>query len=309
MMAFYFFIQYPDCHELKFHIPNIQNSLIDQGNSMENDSTLLSSVQNTKVKQVVKLRDRSERDRTGDFIIEGYRELLRAADSGRLISSLFFCPEFFLGSNEPLMIDRIQKKGAQIFQCTRQVFEKISYRDRPDGLIGIAPQHHLSLAEFDTLYLVGQASPFLVVAEAIEKPGNLGTILRSSDAVGLHGLIVCDRCTDLHNPNVVRASVGTLFTVPVVETKSDETIRWLKEKKIAIVAATPSAEKEFTETDLSGPIGIAVGTEQIGLSKQWMEEADVCVRIPMLGTADSLNVAMATTLLLYEALRQRRNKQ
>lgn len=268
----------------------------------------LSSVQNPRIKQLVKLRDRSTRDETGKFLIEGYRELLRAVDSGFPIDSLFICPELFLGSNEQFLIDRIRKNGAEILTCTKPVFEKISYRDRPDGLVGLAPQRHLTLSDFDKL-LAGKESPFLVVAEAIEKPGNLGTILRSSDAVGLDGLIVCDRCTDIHNPNVVRASTGTLFTVPVAETKGDETLNWLKQNKIQILAATPSAEKEFTDVDLTGPIAIAVGTEQLGLSERWMNEADIQVRIPMCGTADSLNVAMATTLLLYEALRQRRAKK
>jgi len=144
------------------------------------------------------------------------------------------------------------------------------------------------------------------VAEAIEKPGNLGTILRSSDAVGVDGLIVCDKCTDVYNPNVVRASVGTLFTVPVYETQGQQTIDWLREHQISIVAATPSAQIEYSQVDLTQPIAIAVGTEQLGLSDLWMKQADIQVRIPMLGVADSLNVAMATTLLLYEALRQRR---
>lgn len=278
-----------------------------QGGNM--DSYLsLSSIQNPRVKQLVKLRERSEREATDQFLIEGYRELLRAVDSGHPILSLFICPELFLGSNEQALIDRMQKRGTKILICTKSVFEKISYRDRPDGLIGLAPQRHLTLKDFDKI-LSNREAPFFVVAEAIEKPGNLGTILRSSDAVGLHGLIVCDRCTDIHNPNVVRASVGTLFTVPVAETKGDETLRWLKENRIAIVAATPSATKEFTDVDLSGSIAIAVGTEQLGLSKRWMNEADIQVRIPMCGVADSLNVAMATTLLLYEAHRQRQAKQ
>lgn len=268
----------------------------------------LSSVQNPRIKDLVKLRDRSEREKTDQFLIEGYRELLRAVDSGFPIDFLFICHELFLGSNESSLIERMVKKGTQIFNCSKPVFEKISYRDRPDGLIGLAKQRHLSLNDFDKL-LINKASPFLVVAEAIEKPGNLGTILRSSDAVGLDGLIVCDRCTDIHNPNVVRASVGTLFTVPVAETKGDETLQWLKKNKIAVVAATPSAKEEFTNVDLSGPIAIAVGTEQLGLSKLWMDNADIQVRIPMNGVADSLNVAMATTLLLYEALRQRRSRQ
>jgi len=175
-------------------------------------------------------------------------------------------------------------------------------------LIAVAKQQHLNLSDLEKI-IQKKSNPFLVIAEAIEKPGNLGTILRSSDAVHLDALIVCDKCTDIHNPNVVRASVGTLFTVPVIDAKGKDTLDWLRKHGIKILAATPSAEEEYTDVDLTGPIAIAVGTEQLGLSDLWMNEADLKVRIPMLGVADSLNVAMATTLLLYEALRQRMKKQ
>ncbi|MCB1111968.1 MAG: RNA methyltransferase [Chlamydiales bacterium] len=262
---------------------------------------LITSLQNPKVKEAVRLRDRRDRDKSGLFLIEGYRELLRAADNGQPIETLFICSELFLGSNEETLINRIQGSGAHVLSCSEAVFRKLSYRDRPDGLLAIAPQNRRTL---DTLALSQQ--PFLVVAEAIEKPGNLGTILRSSDAAAIDGLIVCDRCTDIHNPNVVRASTGTLFTVPVVEAGGDETLAWLRANDIKILAATPSAEKEYTQVDMTGPLAIAVGTEQLGLSDKWMDHADIQVRIPMCGVADSLNVAMATTLLLYEALRQRR---
>lgn len=258
----------------------------------------ITSVQNQKVKDIVKLRDRRAREKSGQFLIEGYRELLRAVDAGWDVEALFICPELFLGSNEPALIERC---GREVYTCTAKVFRKISYRDRPDGLLAVAPQKHKALADLS----IDSETPFFVVAEAIEKPGNLGTILRSSDATGVDGLIVCDRCTDIHNPNVVRASVGTLFTVPVVEAGGEETLRWLKEQGIATLAATPHAEKLYTEVDLTVPLAIAVGTEQLGLSELWMEQADIQVRIPMLGTADSLNVATATTLLLYETVRQR----
>lgn len=261
---------------------------------------ILTSLQNPKIKQLVHLRDRPERDKSCRFLIEGYRELLRACDAGQPVESVFICPDLFLGTNETQLIDKLAARGARIIQTNDKVFHKISYRDRPDGLVAIAIQQRKGLNDIP----LGQ-SPFLVVAEAIEKPGNLGTILRSSDAVGVDGLIVCDRCTDIFNPNVVRASVGTLFTVPVVEATSQETIPWLKSRGIAILAATPSAEREFTTVDMRGPLAIAVGTEQVGLSDQWMSQADLQVKIPMCGVADSLNVAMATTLLLYEALRQR----
>lgn len=276
------------------------------GGIMENDCGMhVSSLQNPRIKQIVKLRDRSEREKTGQFIVEGYRELLRAIDVGYPIESLYICPELFLGCNEPSLISRITDRGGKLWICSENVFRKISYRDRPDGLLAVSPQKHLHLRDLEAR-IAKRHDPFLVVAEAIEKPGNLGTILRSSDAVGLDGLIVCDRCTDIHNPNVVRASVGTLFTVPVVEAEGEETLGWLKSQGIAILAATPSATLEFTEVNMTGALAIAVGTEQLGLSERWMKQADIQVRIPMCGVADSLNVAMATTLLLYEALRQRR---
>lgn len=260
--------------------------------------SLISSLQNPKVKEVVKLRDRKTRDETGLFLIEGYRELKRALDAGREIKMLFYCPEFYLGSNEESLRELC---GCAVqFKCTKEVFEKISYRDRPDGLLAVAPQQHLGLSDLKL-----KENPFLLIAESIEKPGNLGTILRSSDAAGVDAVLVCDPTTDIHNPNVVRSSVGTLFTLPVLEVGAEETLAFLKKNGIAIVAATPHAKQEFTEADLKVPLAIVVGTEQYGLSKTWMELADIKVRIPMHGIADSLNVASATTILLYEVVRQR----
>jgi TrmH family RNA methyltransferase len=260
--------------------------------------SLITSLQNPKVKEVVKLRDRRPREESGLFLIEGYRELKRALDAGRKIQTLFYCPELFLGSNEDSLRD--QCKAALQLRCNREVFAKISYRDRPDGLLAVAPQQHLKLSDLKL-----KKNPFLLVAESIEKPGNLGTILRSCDAAGVDAVIVCDPTTDIHNPNVVRSSVGTLFTLPVIEATSDETLAYLKQHKIACLAATPHAEKEFTQVDLKIPLAIVVGTEQYGLTENWMNHADLQVRIPMFGVADSLNVASATTILLYEVVRQR----
>ncbi|MCB1114729.1 MAG: RNA methyltransferase [Chlamydiia bacterium] len=259
----------------------------------------LTSLQNPKVKAAIALRDSRDRKKTGLYLIEGYRENLRASDAGTPFVRLFYCPELFLGENEPALIEAIKTSGAEVLSCSKSVFEKLSYRDRPDGLLTVAEQNPLSLEHLKN-------PNFLVVAEAIEKPGNLGTILRSSDAVGVDGVIVADRCTDIYNPNVVRASVGTLFTRPVIEAKTDEILAYLKQNGIKIVSTTPYAEKEYTDVDLTVPIAIAVGTEQLGLSDKWLEAADIKVKIPMLGVADSLNVATATTLVLYEALRQRR---
>lgn len=261
--------------------------------------TKIESLQNQRIKDVVKLRDRRTRDETDLFLIEGFRELRRAVDAGRKIESCFYCPEFFLGDKEEALI---RETKAVAFECSSQVFSKISYRDRPDGLLAVAPQVHTSLSDLKI-----SKTPFFLIAESIEKPGNLGTILRSCDAAGVDAVIVCDPTTDIHNPNVIRSSVGTLFTLPVATASSEETLAFLKNHKIAIAAATPHASLEFTEADFKVPLAIVVGTEQYGLSKQWMNSADITVRIPMLGIADSLNVASAATLLLYEVLRQRRN--
>ncbi|MCH9627668.1 MAG: 23S rRNA (uridine(2479)-2'-O)-methyltransferase [Chlamydiales bacterium] len=258
---------------------------------------MLTSNQNPKVKEAKRLWKRRERESTQRFLIEGFRELSRATSVE--IETLFICPDLFLGENESDLIARIK---APVYPCSESVFRSLSYRDRPDGLLAVAKQSHLTLAS-----LKPSARPFYVIAEAIEKPGNLGTILRSSDATGVDAVIVCDKCTDIHNPNVVRASVGTLFTQPVVEAGGEETLQWLREQNIALLAATPSAKKEFTDVDLTQGVAIVVGTEQYGLTKRWMEGADLQVKIPMQGVADSLNVAMATTLLLYEVIRQRRH--
>jgi TrmH family RNA methyltransferase len=268
------------------------------------DILSLTSIHNPKVKQALDLRSRQERDRSQLFLIEGYREILRATNANWNFHCLFICEELFLGTNESALIKRLVDKNVQVIKCSEKVFHKISYRDRPDGLLAIAPQRRLKISDLSLQHPTHQW-PLFVVAESIEKPGNLGTILRSSDAVSVNGLLVCDRCTDIYNPNVVRASVGTLFTVPTIEAGGIETLEWLKQNQITILAATPHATQEFTQIDLKRPLAIAIGTEQLGLSEPWMKQADLQVRIPMNGVADSLNVAMATTLLLYEVLRQR----
>jgi len=261
---------------------------------------IITSAQNPRLRQTARLRDRSPRDEAQQFLIEGYRCVRRALEGGQPITELFICPELYQGVNEPQLVADCQARGARVFQLPPHLFGKLAYRDRPEGLLGVAPQRHLRLDD-----LPAGDPPFLVVAEAIEKPGNLGTILRSADATGVDGLILCDRCTDLFNPNVVRASTGTLFSVPVAECTTAEALDWLRARHVRILAATPHAQTVFTETDMRGPLAIVVGSEQYGLSEGWLGAADAQVRIPMLGMADSLNVATATTLLLYEVARQR----
>ncbi len=265
-------------------------------------SEKISSLQNPRIKQLVKLRDRRPRDEAGVFLVEGYREIRRALEKNVALREVYFAPAWFLGENEPALLEQARANGAQLFELTKDAFAKVAYRERPDGLLAVAPQWQRSLAE---LTFAGGKTPFLLVVEAIEKPGNLGTILRSADAAGCDAVIVCDPVTDIFNPNVVRASTGVLFSVPLVVADSQSVLVWLRDQGIRTVATTPAAEKIYSAVDLRGPLALVMGSEQYGLSEFWLKNADLPVRIPMAGQADSLNVAMATIITLFEAVRQR----
>ncbi|HVU24416.1 MAG TPA: RNA methyltransferase [Opitutus sp.] len=260
----------------------------------------ITSLQNPRVKELVRLRDRRPRDAAGVFLVEGYREIRRALEKRVTLRELYFSPDWFLGENETALIEQARAAGAQLFELSREAFAKVAYRERPDGLLAVAPQWKRELAD-----LVLPAVPFLLVVEAIEKPGNLGTILRSADAAGCHAVVVCDPVTDLFNPNVVRASTGVLFSVPCVVGESAAVHAWLRTKHIRTVATTPAATALYSDVDLRGPLAVVMGSEQYGLSEFWLKQADQPVRIPMAGQADSLNVAMATIITLFEAVRQR----
>ncbi len=188
----------------------------------------------------------------------------------------------------------------EIIQVTPAVFRKLSARENPDGWLALFRTPRVA---FRGLQL--GANPLLVVVEAVEKPGNLGAILRTCDAAGVSALVVCDPRADVYGPNVVRASRGTVFSVPIVVAAGDETRRHLREKGIRIAAASPSGQISYTRADLSGPLAIAVGTEDRGLSQNWIAECDTSLQIPMRGRVNSLNVSVATALLIYEAVRQR----
>lgn len=261
----------------------------------------ITSPANPKIKHVVKLRQRPYRDEARQMITEGYREIRRALDNGYKPEMLFFCEELYLrNENEAALVKDCADAGAELFECSKIVFEKMAYRDRPDGLIAVGGFIVRPLETFTP-----PPNALIVLAEAVEKPGNLGTILRTADAAGAAAVIVCDKCTDIHNPNVVRASTGALFSVPVIETEGPEALAWLRKNKFSILAATPHTEKLHFDVPMTGNIAIAFGAEQYGLTKLWMEAADLQVRIPMLGQADSLNVSAAATILLFEAVRQR----
>jgi TrmH family RNA methyltransferase len=261
----------------------------------------ISSPSNPKLKYVVKLRSCSTRESSGEMIVEGFRECRRALDNGYRPRAIFHCPDFYLkNENEPALVDECARKGAEVYTCSRQCFGKIAYKERPDGLLMVGPHVTVGLKDLKL-----PENALVLVTESIEKPGNLGTILRSADAGGVAAVIVCDRTTDIHNPNVVRASTGTMFSVPIAEATSEEAIEFLVSRGFKILAATPHAEKLHSEVDLTGNVAIALGAEQYGLTAKWMDGAELRVRIPMLGLADSLNVSAAATILVYEAVRQR----
>lgn len=261
---------------------------------------IITSLQNPRLKRLVRLRDRRPRDEESAFLVEGYREVRRALEKKVALDELYYAPGWFLGENEPALLAAAAAAGAELFELSKEAFAKVAYRERPDGILAVAPQWKRMLSD-----LTLPAEPFILVVEAIEKPGNLGTLLRSADAAGCDAVVVCDAVTDLFNPNVVRASTGVLFSVPCVVAENGLVLAWLKARGIRIVATTPSAATLYTESDLRGPIAIVMGSEQYGLSEFWLKNADLPVRIPMAGQADSLNVAMAALITLFEGVRQR----
>lgn len=264
----------------------------------------ITSLQNPQVKHVVRLRDRAGRDEARELVLEGSRALRRALTCGYRPHTVYFCAELRPGEDTEMLLADAAAAGAELWPVSAAVLHKMAYRDRPEGIIAVGPWLTVRL---DELRL--SDCPLVVVVVGVEKPGNLGAILRSADAVGADGIIVCDPRTDVHNPNVVWASTGAIFRVPIAVADFTATRTWLRERSIRALAATPHAAVEYTAVDLRAPVAIVVGSEEAGLDPAWLGEADLCVRIPMLGLADSLNVAMAATILLYEALRQRQAQQ
>ena len=236
------------------------------------------------------------------FIVEGYRAIRRMLDQEVSPAELYLGRDWFQGENEEALIVDAQRAGAKVTELGRDAFAKCAYRDRPDGLLAVVPQWNHSLEWLATQL---PPTPLVLVVEAIEKPGNLGTILRSADAAGVDGVILCDPVTDLFNPNVVQSSTGVLFAVPVVIAESANVRAFLGTQNIRTVATTPAATRYYTDADLTGPLAIVMGSEMHGLSDAWLADADETVVIPMAGQADSLNVASATLITLFEAVRQR----
>jgi TrmH family RNA methyltransferase len=260
----------------------------------------ITSVQNERVKRITKLqRKASARRAEGLTVIEGAREVQRAIENG------WQPTELWVGiADGPAAFQGLEKQlrcGTEVIQTSEAVFQKITYRENPDGVLAVGPLVGKKLSDLEL-----PETPLILVAEGLEKPGNLGALLRTADGAGADAVIVCDAATDLNNPNVIRASIGTLFYLPIAEASTEETIAFLKEKGIQTLSAMPEATMKYTEIDLRGPTAIVVGAEDRGLSAAWETQADLNVNIPMLGKNDSLNVSVSAAILLYEAVRQRR---
>ncbi|UCF06442.1 MAG: RNA methyltransferase [bacterium] len=262
----------------------------------------VSSPRNPRIRAAVLLRKRSERDRTGRMLIEGIRELRLAVRAGVSVRETFFCPELFKTDEEHGLLHELAGRNIDCVRVARRAFAKLAYREGTGGFVAVAERPERMLEGLAT-----GTNPLILVVDAVEKPGNLGAILRTADAAGVTGLIVSNPRTDLTNPNVVRASLGTVFTVPWVQSPAAEAVKWLKDKGIAIVTTTPAGDAvPYTDADLHSPCAIVVGSEDTGAGTIWLEASDVRVRIPMQGQADSLNVSVSASIILYEALRQRR---
>ena len=255
----------------------------------------ITSLQNPRIKYIVRLRDEKRQRRAdGLMLVEGWDEIQLALVAGRQPHTILSAPE--------LVSRQLNVVNADTERVTvsRSVFEKMSYRDNPDGWLAVFPIPQVSLEELKLSDL-----PLVIVAESVEKPGNLGAILRTADAAHVDAILVCDPRVDVWNPNVVRASRGAVFSIPAVECDNVSAVEWLKNHKIQILAATPSAKQVYSDIDLRQPVAVAVGTEDQGLTEFWMSSADVKVKIPMMGRVNSLNVSVSTALIVYEAVRQR----
>ncbi len=260
----------------------------------------ISSLQNPLVRQVTQLKHKNrERDKSGLFVLEGQRELSMAVAGGYRIATLLFYPEFF-PCEKALELAGSGSGAAEIVEVSREVYQKLAYREKTEGVLAIASTKDHSL---DTLHLPEE--PLILIAQAVEKPGNLGALLRTADAANLDAVIIADPIGDLYNPNTVRSSVGCLFTVPVATGNSGEVLEFLESKQIRLYAATLTDAIPYTLADYTGGCAIAVGTESTGLSKEWMKRADQRVVIPMEGQIDSMNVSVSAAILIFEAKRQR----
>jgi len=260
----------------------------------------IASLQNRQVKDAVRLRDHRGRRRQGRIIIDGARELIRAIDGGIELLQVFVCDA--IGQQDAVQgaMAAVSKTDARVRHVTPDVFAKLAFGQRAEGIVGVAQTPRRTLEALSV-----PEGALIAVLEMVEKPGNVGAVLRSADGAGISALVVADGRTDLYNPNAIRASLGTIFTVPVCEATSAETFSWLRERNLPIYAARVDGTVEYVDVDFTSPAAIVLGSETTGLSDIWRRDHVTAVRLPMLGVADSLNVSAAAAVLFYEALRQR----
>jgi len=257
----------------------------------------ITSTQNPKIKRLQALQQKSsERRQSGLFVVEGRRELMHCIETGFTIDTVFWCPDVE-GGTEPLPS---WPSDTRLYEVSKEVYEKVAYRGSTEGVIAEVRTRQLTLEELQL-----PERPLIVVVERVEKPGNLGAILRSADAAGVDAVIVCDPLTDLYNPNLVRSSVGAVFSVPCVACSSEACITFLKAHGIQILTAQLQDSELYYNTDMRRATAIVMGTEATGLTGAWRQAADAHIRIPMLGRVDSLNVSVSAAVLMYEAVRQR----
>ena len=256
------------------------------------------SLQNSKIKNIVKLQKASERKEQQLFIVEGHKEISMAIDAGFDLHSLFCCLSMGLKMNQ---IESFMQHSNNSFDISKDVFAKIAYREGSDGLLAVFKQKNIKLENIKL-----SKNPLVIVLESVEKPGNLGAILRTADAAKVDAILVCDPKTDVYNPNVVRSSVGCLFSNQVVACTNSEALNWLKKNNIKAYAAALSDKSEpYHEFEYKAPTAMVMGTEADGLSDFWLNHSDQKIIIPMLGKIDSLNVSVSTAILVFEAARQR----
>ena len=260
----------------------------------------LASPSNPRIKAAAALRERRARDATGLTLVDGARELRRALESGVEVMEAFVCEPLLAGEDARVALDTLRAGGVALTTTTEAAFAKLAFGDRAEGLVAVVRAPSLGL---DHLRL--PAEPLIVVIEAVEKPGNVGAVLRSADGAGVDAVIAASPRTDLANPNVIRASAGTIFAVPMVAAPTDEVLAWLRERSVRVVAARVGTGRAYTETDFTGSIAIVVGSEAEGLTDAWLAPDVEPIHLPMLGIADSLNVSVSAAVLVYEARRQR----
>ena len=260
---------------------------------------MISSLQNPLVKQVVKLQQKaSERKQKNQFIAEGIREVSLAIQAGVKPELLCICPDIF-SPDKSYTIDKEHFKQ-QVRYVSTEVYNKMAYRQNVEGILMVAPKYQLPLNNIQLT-----AKPLIIVLESVEKPGNLGAVLRTADAVNADAVIVCDHQTDIYNPNVIRSSLGCVFTRQIALCKSEEFIEWASKKRIKTLVASLQAKEYYFKKDMTEGVALIFGTEARGLSDFWYKNADEKVKIPMQGKIDSLNVSASVAVVVFEAQRQR----